>query len=106
MVLRSFEDYVVAALPSEADIERLALVYPDIRVELHGAVGRKLSAELQDGRSYRYGIVNLGGNDRADVLAQYEACRDRLGIVLQPLIDTPHEAPVLATAPEITQLGA
>jgi biotin carboxylase len=106
MVLRSFEDYVVAALPSEADIERLALVYPDIRVELHGTVGRKLSAELQDGRSYRYGIVNLGGSDRADVLAQFEACRDRLGIVLQPLIDTPPEAPVLAAAPEIAQLGA
>jgi hypothetical protein len=106
MVLRSFEDYVVAALPSEADIERLALVYPDIRVELHGTVGRKLSDELQDGRSYRYGIVNLGGSDRADVLAQFEACRDRLGIVLQPLIDTPPEAPVLAAAPEIAQLGA
>ncbi len=75
MVLRSFEDYVVAALPSEADIERLALVYPDIRVELHGTFGRKLSDELQDGRSYRYGIVNLGGSDRADVLAQFEACR-------------------------------
>ena len=106
MVLRSFEDYVVAALPSEADIERLALVYPDIRVELHGTFGRKLSDELQDGRSYRYGIVNLGGSDRADVLAQFEACRDRLGIVLQPLIDTPPEAPVLAAAPEIAQLGA
>jgi biotin carboxylase len=106
MVLRSFEDYVVAALPSEADIERLALVYPDIRVELHGTFGRKLSDELQDGRSYRYGIVNLGGSDRADVLAQFEACRARLGIVLQPLIDTPPEAPVLAAAPEIAQLGA
>jgi biotin carboxylase len=106
MVLRSFEDYMVAALPSEADIERLALAYPDIRVELHGTVGCKLSAELQDGRSYRYGIVNLGGSDRADVLAQYETCRDRLGIVLQPRIDRPLEAPVLAAAPEIAQLGA
>jgi biotin carboxylase len=106
IVLRSFEDYVVAGLPSEADIARLALVYPDIRVELHGTVGRKLSAELQDGRSYRYGIVNLGGRDCADVLAQFEACRDRLGIVLQPLIDTPRDVPVIATAPEIAQLGA
>ena len=71
-VLRSFEDYIVAALPTEADLERLAQLYPDIRVELHGTLGRKLSAELQDGRSYRYGIVSLGGSDRADVLAQYE----------------------------------
>ena len=51
-------------------------LYPDIRVELHATVGRKLSAELQDGRSYRYGIVNLGGRDRADVLAQFETCRE------------------------------
>jgi biotin carboxylase len=106
IVLRSFEDCIVAALPSEADIERRALAYPDIRVELHGRVGRKLSDELQDGRSYRYGIVNLGGSDRADVLAQFEVCHDRLGIVIQPLIDTPRQGPVLATAPEIAQLGA
>jgi biotin carboxylase len=106
MVLRSFEDHVVAALPSEADIERLALIYPDMRVELHGTVGRRLSADLQDGRSYRYGIVNLGGSDRADVLAQFEACRDRLGIVLQPLIGTPLEAPILAATPQVAQIGA
>jgi biotin carboxylase len=106
MVMRSFEDQIVAALPSEADIARLALVYPDIRVELHGVVGRKLSAELQDGRSYRYGIVNLGGRDRADVLARYDACRARLGIVLQPLANTPPEVPVLAATPEAARLGA
>ena len=106
VVLRSFEDRIVAALPSDADLERLALIYPDIRVELHGTVGRKLSAELQDGRSYRYGIVNLGGSDRADVLAQFEACRDRLGIVLQPLTEAPPMAAVPAAAPEVAQLGA
>jgi biotin carboxylase len=83
-VLRTFEDHLVLALPSEADIARLSRLYPDIRVELHGAVGGKLSDELQDGQSYRYGIVNLGGRDRADVLAQFAACRDKLGIVLQP----------------------
>jgi len=104
--LRSFEDRIVAALPSDADLQRLALIYPDIRVELHGVVGRKLSAELQDGRSYRYGIVNLGGRDRADVLAQFEACRDRLGIVLQPLTEAPPMAAVPAAAPEVAQLGA
>jgi biotin carboxylase len=83
-VLRSFEDYVVASIPSEADIERLARIYPDIRVELHATVGRKLSDEFQDGKSYRYGIVNLGGRDLAHVLEQFEECRARLGIVLLP----------------------
>ena len=103
-VLRSFEDYIVAALPIEADLERLAQLYPDIRVELHGTLGRKLSAELQDGRSYRYGIVSLGGSDRADVLAQYESCRDRLGISLQP-IGRQLEAPAFVAAPQLAQLG-
>ena len=84
-VLRSFEDHIVAALPAEADLDRLAQLYPDIRVELHATVGRKLSDEFQDGRSYRYGIVNLGGRDRAHVLEQFETCRESLGIVLLPM---------------------
>jgi hypothetical protein len=83
-VLRTFEDHIVVALPSEADIAWLSRLYPDVRVELHASVGRRLSDELQDGQSYRYGIVNLGGRDRDDVLTQFEACRKRLGIVLQP----------------------
>lgn len=91
-VLRSFEDYLVAAVPSEEDLGRLARLYPDVRVELHATVGRKLSDELQDGKSYRYGIVNLGGRDRADVLAQFESCRTRLGIELLP-VGVPQDGP-------------
>ena len=52
-------------------------LYPDIRVELHATPGRKLSDEFQDGKSYRYGILNLGGRDLADVLEQFESCRAR-----------------------------
>jgi biotin carboxylase len=104
-VLRSFEDQVVAALPTEADLERLTDLYPDIRVELHGTLGRKLSAELHDGRSYRYGIVNLGGRDQADVVTQFEACRDRLGIVLRP-VSAALEATILAAASEAVHVGA
>ncbi len=85
IVLRSFEDAIVAAMPGEADLERLARDYPDIRVELLARVGRALSAEMQDGNSYRYGIVNLGGHDRGHVLEQFAACRERLGIVFAPI---------------------
>lgn len=84
-VLRTFEDCLVAGLPSEDQLASLAELYPDVRVELHAAVGRKLSDELQDGASYRYGIINLGGRDRAQVLERFEACRERLGIALQPV---------------------
>jgi biotin carboxylase len=98
-VLRSFHDSLVVAVPGEAEIERLAGVYPDIRVELHATPGRKLSDEFQDGKSYRYGVLNLGGRDLADVLEQFESCRARLGIELLPVeasqdrrLDVPRES--------------
>ncbi len=84
-VLRSFEDRTVARLPSAAELERLEQLHPDIRVELHAMIGRKLSDDLQDGHSFRYGIVNLGGCDRADALAKFEACRAEVGISFLPL---------------------
>jgi biotin carboxylase len=84
-VLRTFEDWTVAALPSTVQLEQLARVEPDIRVELHAALGRKLSDDMQDGHSFRYGIVNLGGRDRADVLAKFEAARSNLGVAFLPI---------------------
>jgi biotin carboxylase len=89
-VLRTFQDCLVAALPSQEQLAELEQLYPDIRVEVHATAGRKLSDELQDGTSFRYGIVNLGGSDRADVLQRFEACHERLGIALLP-IGTPGE---------------
>ena len=104
IVLRSFDDHVVAALPDAADLERLERAYPDIRVEILARVGRALSSEMQDGTSYRYGIVNLGGNDRDDVLARFAACRDSLGIVFEP-VRAPQPAPEMA-AQQSVQIGA
>jgi hypothetical protein len=59
---------------------------------------------MQDGNSYRYGIVNLGGKDRDDVLAQFAACRDSLGIVFEP-VGPPQSLPQIA-AQENVQIGA
>jgi hypothetical protein len=84
-VLRTFEDYVVAALPCEDKLAELEYLYPDVRLEIHATAGRKLSDEFQDGTSFRYGIVSLGGRDRADVLQRLEACRAELDIVLLPV---------------------
>jgi len=84
-VLRAFADHIVARLPGAVELERLAGLYPDIRVELHATVGRRLSDELQDGHSYRYGIVNLGARDLAEALETFEAVREALGIELAPI---------------------
>jgi len=59
-VLRTFEDYVVAALPCEDKLAELEYLYPNVRLEIHATAGRKLSDEFQDGTSFRYGIVSLG----------------------------------------------
>jgi biotin carboxylase len=96
LVLRTFEDCLVAALPSESKLAELEQLYPDIRVEIHATAGRKLSDELQDGTSFRYGIVSLGGRDREDVLQSFEACRAGLGIVLLPVGEDQES---IATAP-------
>ncbi len=84
-VLRTFEDRLVAALPSEDELAALEHLYPDIRIEVHATAGRKLSDELQDGASFRYGIINLGGRDLTDVLQRMETCHAGLGIVLLPV---------------------
>lgn len=84
-VLRTFEDCVVTRLPSADELAGLSELYPDVRVELHAAVGRKLSDDMQDGASYRYGVINLGGRDRAQVLERFARCRDRLGVGLLPV---------------------
>jgi len=84
-VLRSFEDHVVVALPSEEQVRELERSCPDVRVEVHATAGRALSDELQDGSSFRYGIVNLGGDSRRDALERFEGCRDKLGFVLLPI---------------------
>lgn len=96
VVLRSFEDSLVAALPTEVDLGRLASDDPDARIEILATVGRTLSSEMQDGASYRYGIVTLGGRDRADVLARFAAVRDRLGIVLKPIEASQSTGPAAA----------
>jgi hypothetical protein len=63
----------------------IAKLYPDVRIEVHATAGRRLSDELQDGSSFRYGIVNLGGASRDDLLERFEHCRAKLGFVLLPI---------------------
>jgi biotin carboxylase len=93
-VMRAFADHHVMRIPDEAEIERIAGLYPDARVELHATPGHKLSDELNDGNSFRYGIINLGGSDLADVLEKFEAVREALGIVLVP-VESNSPAPIL-----------
>ena len=84
-VLRTFEDRVVAALPCEERLAEIERAYPDIRIEIHATAGRRLSDELQDGTSFRYGIVSLGGPRPGGRASRFETCQAELGIVILPV---------------------
>ena len=52
---------------------------------------------MQDGGSYRYGIVSLGGRDRDDVIRKFERCRTMLNFTLTD-VDRPANAAPLEAA--------
>jgi biotin carboxylase len=82
-VLRTFENKRALHLPSPKDIEAVQRLYPDVRIEVLAKEGRRLSQELQDGRSYRYGIISLGGRDDEDIRERVENCLARLPFVFE-----------------------
>jgi biotin carboxylase len=77
-VLRRFDDALVVATPGLDDIERLHAHCPDVRIEIFARPGKRLSHEMQDNCSYRYGIVNIGGRDAQDIGDLFEYCRRML----------------------------
>jgi hypothetical protein len=92
-VLRTFQDKHVLSVPSLGELAVLSDRFPDIRIEVLASVGRTLSQEMQDDGSFRYGIVNLGGRDRQDVLEKFDECRRRMKFVLAPIDSERPEQP-------------
>jgi hypothetical protein len=83
-VLRTFENKRVVELPSIDEIERIQFHYPDIRMEVLATEGTRLSQQMQDGQSYRYGIINIGGRDMPEILDIYDDCLRKLTFVFEP----------------------
>lgn len=82
-VLRRFEDGLVMKCPSEDELERVREAHPDVRIEVLATPGERLSEQLQDGCSFRYGIISIGGRSREDVLAIFDWCRQRLRVTFE-----------------------
>lgn len=83
-VLRRFDDARVLQLPSEGDLQRIGERHPDARIEILAGIGERLSQQLQDGRSFRYGVVSVGARSREDVLAAFDWCRRSLPFAFEP----------------------
>lgn len=65
-VLRLFEDKIVRRVPNSSELHDLSMRFPDARLKILCEPSRQLSRELQDGHSYRYAILNMGGRSRVD----------------------------------------
>ncbi len=84
-VLRTFRNQMVLKLPSQDELERLQRQFPDIRIEILAAVRRKLSQQMQDTCSYRYGLLNIGGQDREEILQIFDYCQRQLTFLFEPV---------------------
>jgi len=80
-VMRLFEDQHVIKVPDAEDIERVSCSIPDIRIEVCAREGKKLSEELQDGASFRYGVVNIGARDNQELLETFDYCKRELPFI-------------------------
>lgn len=87
MPLRVFEPVRVARAPAAADVAAAEALYDGTRVWTECDEGAVLTdfARWEDGKSYRYGVVNLGAAGCAELLERLERVRERLGYRFEPL---------------------
>ena len=85
LVLRTLTDYMVQSVPSHDDIQKFYELFPDARLQIFASAGQRLSDLFQDGKSFRYGLVHLGGRDRQDILQKYEQAQELLPFIFATL---------------------
>jgi hypothetical protein len=83
-IFRTFRDAQVRRAPSDDDVAAVHDLHPDARVEIFARAGEWLSEAMQDRVSYRYGLVNLGGRNLADVKHAAEECLRMLKFEFEP----------------------
>lgn len=77
-VLRDFEDRRVVSVPTAEQVSELTRKFPDARIEISVAAGQLLSDIMQDGKSFRYGLVNIGADSEEELNAKLDFCKDAL----------------------------
>ena len=83
-VLRTFQDQMVLKLPSQDELQVLQGEFPEIQIEILATEGRKLSQQMQDTCSYRYGLLNIGGRDKDEILEISNYCKRQLTFLFEP----------------------
>jgi hypothetical protein len=88
-VLRTFENRRVLSVPTREQLCKLFERFPDARVEICASTGNLLSDEMQDGKSYRYALINIGADLEADLATKLEICRSLLDFQFAPVTINP-----------------
>lgn len=84
-VLRVFEDQYVHQVPSKEDITEIEKRYPDTIVQVIATPGKKLSDQVQDSYSYRYGLVHIGADSEQELEQKFEDIKRLLPYKLEPV---------------------
>jgi hypothetical protein len=84
-VLRVFQDHLIVKMPKENVLHTIYSTYPEARIELFGKEGQKLSELCQDGKSFRYGLIHVGGQSQANIQSKCAHIQDLLAIELTPI---------------------
>jgi len=77
-VLRVFEDYFVQSIPTNEQMQKVYKEFPDVRVQICAQPGVRLSEGGQDGKSFRYAVINLGAETKQELFHNLERCKQLL----------------------------
>ncbi len=81
-VLRTSHDKIIKQLPSQDTLKKINKIYPDSRIQLVGQEGKKLSDYEQDGHTFRYGLIHIGGKNLHEIDEKSMDIQKMLGIQL------------------------
>lgn len=73
-VLRCLVNKKILHVPTEQEIRQATEVFPDLRLYCFVTPGTTLADTLQDGYSFRYALVHLGGKDVVDAQHRFTQC--------------------------------
>ena len=77
-VLRRFQDALVVAVPTEAQVAQACREHPETVVKILCHIGERLSQLDQDVGSFRYGIINMGAANLDQLHETYALVKQRL----------------------------
>lgn len=83
-LMRSTSDKQVIRLPDAQEYSYLREKFSDIRIETFAIANTRLSNQIQDGITFRYAGINLGGKDTQEILEKFEYCKQHLTFQFGP----------------------